>query len=34
MAEFMKRAKEANEQEERKEDPTEMFHNEKLDDLC
>ncbi len=33
MQEFMERAKEANKQEERTEDPAEMFHNDQLDDL-
>ncbi len=33
MKEFMERAKEANKQEERKEDPAEMFQNDELDNL-
>ncbi|WP_423745532.1 tubulin/FtsZ family protein (plasmid) [Haladaptatus sp. SPP-AMP-3] len=33
MQEFMERAKEANKQETREEDPAEMFHNDEIDDL-
>jgi cell division GTPase FtsZ len=33
MQEYMERAKEANKQETRKQDPAEMFHNDELDDL-